>query len=114
MSTCVNSSMASKRKASDSTNEPSLIAYIHCPRHCWYRSDTNLLKAITNALDVRACVINLSFDSREDAQMWCPQLNKLKRLETFECIFTGSVMSWYSTDELELLHNEEFDPENCS
>ena len=92
----------------------SLVAYIDCPRHCWYRSPTLVSQAIQNAVEVGATIINVTVDRGTDAKALFGNVSTVLEAawgEEVSSVSVGAVMSFYAGVHWDLLDKQEIDPE---
>ena len=92
----------------------SLVAYIDCPRYCWYRSPTLVSQAIQNAVEVGATIINLTVDRGTDAKALFGNVSTVLEAAwggEVSCVSVGAVMSFYAGVHWDLLDKQEIDPE---
>jgi hypothetical protein len=90
--------------------KPIVIAYIDLPTRCWCRQPHAVPQAITNALQVGATVINLTFNNEADASSWAKKLTEMDELAKFDSSCAGAVISWCSKEDVESYRFEHIDP----
>ena len=92
----------------------SVVAYIDCPRQCWHRSPILVSRAVQNAVDVGATIINVTVDREIDAKVLFGNIYGILEAawgEEFSSVSAGAVMSFYEKKHWEFLDSEEIDPE---